>query len=324
MPSVQAEPLAKLSDEEVLERSKAAMQPPIQYRMRVNNLETTVSQKVLANGVLATRTEAVAPGQSVLLCLDGKCYDILPHSGVVIDKTQIDVRPATASFLRTNDLMLSFVPEISEGAKIESRKVTGIVSEGKRCYEIETKFSFTELGDLSSIPKTLIESFPTTHTLKVDSETFEPIELRSSSTTGSLVQKYEYVEVHPSAEVSVDLFELPLNYSRVAPTSMNEYFDYLKVFWTDIKPKPSWVPTYPKHYQAAKHKFTVDAKTGFPIPIATTPEQAKIYADLALRQEAFRNQPISKWRKALFIANVVAILAALVCMATRRYIRLRQ
>ena len=97
-----AEQPAKLSDEDVIEKSAAAMRPPIQYRMRVANLETTVSQQILANGVLATRTEAVTPGQTIVLCLGGRYFDILPYSEVVIDKTQIEVRPMTAAFVRTN------------------------------------------------------------------------------------------------------------------------------------------------------------------------------------------------------------------------------
>ena len=212
--TVQAESTSKLSEDEVIEKSKAAMQPPIEYRMRIQNMETTVSQKILANGVLATRTEAVAPGQAIVLCLGGRYFDILPQSEVVIDKHQIELRPATASFLRGNDMLLSFVPEIAVGAKIDSRQVTSATLGGIPCYEIETRFSFPEMGDTSLLEGILGAGVPKTHTLTVNADTFNPIELRCFSVTGSLFQKYEYVEVARSGDVADSMFELPLTYSQ--------------------------------------------------------------------------------------------------------------
>ncbi len=319
-----AEQPAKLSDEDVIEKSAAAMRPPIQYRMRVANLETTVSQQILANGVLATRTEAVTPGQTIVLCLGGRYFDILPYSEVVIDKTQIEVRPMTAAFVRTNDLLLSLVPEVPDGVKIIARNVKSVVIDERPCYEIETKFSFPEMGDTSLLSRILGAAVPRAHVLTVDAATCDPIDLRCVSSTGSLIQKYEYVDIQRSADTPDSLFELPATYNRVTPTSMNEYFDYQRAFWTDIKPRPAWTPRYPTLRVAPRFESKIDPKRGTITPIPTTPEQAKVYADYSKRQEVYRTKPASNGRRAFLIANVVAILAWLSYVVVRRLIRLKQ
>ena len=124
--------------DDILRQLPAAQSLPVRYRMRIansaNSIEAIVSQKLLANGVLATRTEAVAPSQTILVCLDGKCYEVLPQSKVVIDKTQIKVTPATAHLLRCNEMSFSFVPEIPEGVTVLSRKATPIMRGQRQCY----------------------------------------------------------------------------------------------------------------------------------------------------------------------------------------------
>jgi hypothetical protein len=52
---------------EVLERAREAMTPPVQFRMRVDGVESTVSQKEIGEQGLAVRTETVAPGESTFV-----------------------------------------------------------------------------------------------------------------------------------------------------------------------------------------------------------------------------------------------------------------
>lgn len=316
--TIKAEATAKLSDDEIIEKSKGAMQPPIQYRMRIQGSEATVSQKTLPNGVLATRTEAVAPGQTIVLCLGGRYFDILPQSEVVIDKNSIAVKPVTASLLRGNDMLLSFVPEIADGAKIESREVTSSTHEGIPCYKIETKFSFPGMGDTSLLARSLGAGVPKTHALTVNAETFNPIELSCFSVTGSLIQRYQYVEVARSVDIADTLFELPSTYSQVVPATMNEYFDLHRGFWTDIKPKPAWTPRYPKIYEAPRFEYKVDPILGIATPVATTPEQAKIYSDFSSRQTEKRTQPASTGHIAFLLVNITALVAVLVFLLVRK------
>jgi len=60
---------------EVLERAREAMTPPVQFRMRVDGVESTVSQKEIGEQGLAVRTETVAPGfAQTVLVFDGDMY----------------------------------------------------------------------------------------------------------------------------------------------------------------------------------------------------------------------------------------------------------
>jgi hypothetical protein len=60
---------------EVLERAREAMTPPVQFRMRVDGVESTVSQKEIGEQGLAVRTETVAPGfEQTVLVFDGDMY----------------------------------------------------------------------------------------------------------------------------------------------------------------------------------------------------------------------------------------------------------
>lgn len=60
---------------EVLERAREAMSPPVQYRIRVGGVESTVSQKEIGEQGLAVRTETVAPGfEQTVLVFDGDMY----------------------------------------------------------------------------------------------------------------------------------------------------------------------------------------------------------------------------------------------------------
>jgi len=60
---------------EVLERAREAMTPPVQFRIRVGGVESTVSQKEIGEQGLAVRTENVAPGfEQTVLVLDGDMY----------------------------------------------------------------------------------------------------------------------------------------------------------------------------------------------------------------------------------------------------------
>jgi len=109
-----------------------------------------------------------------------------------------------------------------------------------------------------------------------------------------------------------------LTYSQVVPATMNEYFDFHRGFWTDIKPKPAWTPRYPKVYEVPSFKYKVDSIRRTVTPVATTPEQAKIYSDFSWRHTAKQRRTVSTGRLAFLLVNVAALLAVLVILVVRK------
>ena len=155
----------------------------------------------------------------------------------------------------------------------------------------------------------------------VDAETFNPLELQCLSAVGSLIQTYEYVEVERSVEVPDDLFDLPSDYVRLTPISINEYSELHEQFWEDLRPIPSFRPRFPKFYEAPKYEFAMDSHASQVTAIATNPQQAKILEQHLLRQEAYRTPQNRSGRRAFILVNVVAILFGLGYLALRRLMR---
>lgn len=63
------------SAREVLERAREAMTPPVQYRIRVDDVESIVSQKVIGEQGVAVRTDSITPGsEQYSLVLGGDMY----------------------------------------------------------------------------------------------------------------------------------------------------------------------------------------------------------------------------------------------------------
>ena len=113
--------------EELIQRLPESQSLPVQYRISrnaANATEVVVSQKRLKNGVLAIRTEAIAPSQTIMILLGEDIYEILPQSEVVIDKNLIPRRPATGHLLRSNETSQCYIPSMPLGAKIVSQKVS--------------------------------------------------------------------------------------------------------------------------------------------------------------------------------------------------------
>ncbi len=264
--------------EELIQRLPESQSLPVQYRISrnaANAKDVVVSQKRLKNGVFATRTEAIAPSQTIILLLGEEIYEILPQSEVVIDKNLIPRSPETGHLLRSNETSQGYIPSMPLGAKIVSQKVSATTLDGVACYELVTDFTLF-MGDTSFLPSILQTAIPRSHTLVVNAETIDPLEFKCHGVTGVLLQSLKYLEVKRHAEISDDLFTLPHHYLRLRPASVNEYYDLHEGFWTDLDPKPQWKPRFPRQLELPKYEYTIDKATGIPKPLATNPEQKRL------------------------------------------------
>ena len=136
--SAQAEPSAK----EILQRWDEALAPPVRYRSRVGRHETTVSKKVLPNGVVATRTERVEGSQTIMLSLGDKHYEILPNSRVVIDKNSLKSgdKPLSQDILGRNERSLRFTPAAPDDVKVVDEQVSSFTRDGREFYKVTLGF----------------------------------------------------------------------------------------------------------------------------------------------------------------------------------------
>ena len=310
--------------DEILKKSIEALAPPIQYRIRVRGVETTVSQKQLPNGLLASRTEAVAPSQTIMISLGDKNYDVLPQSRVVIDKNQV-LNNRKPTVIRTNELFLSFIPEIPENTVVADQKSAIVIQDGKQLYEIKTQFSTTAIENFNMMPDLLRKGVLAGTSLLVDKTTLAPVELEFVSAMGTPICKFEYVEIVRSAEISDDLFVLPSEFTVKTPTSMNEYFAIHTESWNDIKPAPKWRPTFPIYEDAELFTHNVSTTTpGLIIPNGA--DEKKFNEDVVSMRTAMlaENQnygprgPQNGSRRTLLLVNIVLVLSVVLFYMYRR------
>jgi len=303
--------------EEILGKSVAALAPPVQFRIRVRGIETTVSQKTLPNGMLASRTEPAAPSKTVLISLGTENYEVLNESRVVIDKNRI-TNAGTPLNVRTNEMSWSFIPEMPENASIIGRKMTRVTHFDKEYYRIETKFTSALLEAAKAMPDVLKESLCETQLLLIDKSSLAPWELECVSLTGKSILKYQYLEILPSSTLPDDFFALPSEYKLVCPETMEQYFAVHEELRRDLDPnaKPFFHSKLFALNDPERFKDTIDPKSGRSIPAGMTPEEfdedvQRMQAELFAQNES-HGLPAAKPQKTrtFFLLNLVIISAA--------------
>ena len=230
---------------EVLRLSGQHLSPPVRYRARVKSFETTVTQKMLPSGLLASRTEAASPSQTVLISRGNSNYEVLTQSRVVIDKTRIADAAAKPYVLTQNECSVSFIADMPANATIARQEMTTVTRAGKEYYKITTHLSSPSIKVTESFPASLRRGIRATQALLVEKATFTPVELEYLSPSGSSIRKIEYLEITPAPDTSDNLFELPSDYEVRTPMSIREYSEMHSELWNDIRPVPSRRPTFP-------------------------------------------------------------------------------
>jgi len=319
-------PSAGLADElpilaDILKKSKEALAPPVRYRIRLNGRETTVSQKVLANGVLASRTEAVSPSQTIVITLGDDNYDVLTQSRVVIDKTGIALGAFSPSYLRGSELSNCYIPSDPTNATIADQQLATITRGEKEYYAVTTTFSSEQLKSTSLMQSILGSGTVASSYLVVDKQTLTPVELEYLSPLGASISSYEFLEILRLPEPTDDDFILPAEYKVEFPATMQDYFALHDVYWDDIVPPPKRRPFFPrilKPLDLSRFSVTFDPATGLPIPKGQTVDQVqKAIRELRQSHHPPPVEPSSRrlWLVAVNLSSLTLLL--LIGMAVR-------
>jgi len=250
---------------EVLERAREAMTPPVQFRIRVGDVESIVSQKEIGSQGIAVRTETVAPGfELIVLVLDGdmykwtssnkKGYRLTGFLGGMLAQAQSAAKGAAPADGKT-----------SPGATVSFKDPTTI--DGEECWVVE---EILPSGIIDSMLATLGVAGPIPRGTrsavgKQSGRLIETTQLWRNDDGPENVTRYS--DITPNAELSNDLFLPPDDVAFTKVNSIEEYakleseaaVESLKGFrpWDDVK------PIEPPPFDAAKGQYVIPPPPGF-------------------------------------------------------------
>jgi hypothetical protein len=227
----------ELTADEILQRSKEAMAPPIRYRMINNGMSTILSQKTLPDGVTATRIESSSPSRIALL-RGRESYEFHPEQGVGIDMSLMQQSALTRA--------ANIAEALGEKASAVNRVSTALIG-GRECYEITKSFSPDALAAMSkSLPdsakKQIWAKLPREEQTLIDKQTFVRIATRTVSQSGSTISESEYRDIEHSVDLPDDLFLPPDGIELLKPRSLEEYVGMITQM---LQPRRELVPMRP-------------------------------------------------------------------------------
>jgi hypothetical protein len=206
---------------EVLERAREAMTPPVQFRIRVDGVESTVSQKEIGEQGLAVRTETVAPGfEQTVLVFDGdmykwttsnkKGYRLTGFLGRMLAQAQSAAKGAAPADGKP-----------SPGATVSFKDPTTI--DGEECWVVE---EILPSGIIDSMLATLgvaglIPRGTRSAVGKQSGRLVETTQLWRNDDGPENVTRYS--DITPNAELSNDLFLPPDDVMFKTVSSIEEY-----------------------------------------------------------------------------------------------------
>lgn len=262
----------------IRKESNDRLSKPLKFRVRLGPFETMVSQKTLANGVVARRVEAMQSSQTVVVTLGDDAYDILDQSRVVIDKSKISLGTFPRSYLLGNEMSFSFVYQPPYNRKILDQRLESVVYDRVPCYCVTTTYSYLQLSDKSLMLGVLGRGTEAETREFLNKETLYPLCVELSSPSGAMFRKYEYLEFIPSPDMPDDFFLIPSEYRRETPKTMKEYFSLHSVFWADIRPVPKFRLPYPNILEPpdmSRYTIKIDPETRIPVPKGSTVDEMK-------------------------------------------------
>lgn len=250
---------------EVLERAREAMSPPVQYRIRVGGVESTVSQKEIGEQGLAVRTETVAPGfEQTVLVFDGdmykwtnsnkKGYRLTGFLGGMLAQAQSAAKGAAPADGKA-----------SPGATVSFKDPTTIDEE--ECWVVE---EILPSGIIDSMLATLGVAGPIPRGTrsaigKQSGRLVETTQLWRNDDGPENVTRYS--NITPNVDLSNDLFLPPDGVTFKTVNSIEEYskleteatLESLKDFhpWDDVK------PLEPPPFDAEKGVYVIPPPPGF-------------------------------------------------------------
>lgn len=212
---------AEITVDEIMQRSREAMKPPIRYRMYSEGVATLVCQKILSDGRTATRLESSSPVHKISLIVDESSCDYFPDSGIGID----------ASFISGH--LRGSAQSVSTKTATPARLSTIVSADGRECYVISRPLPFDiGAGLANSIPESARAQFQQkttreTQTL-IDMRSFELVEQRRVSNAGMMISQTQHRAIEHSVALPDDLFLPPDGIELLKPQNLQEYVGMLK------------------------------------------------------------------------------------------------
>jgi hypothetical protein len=215
----------ELTADEILQRSKDAMQPPIRYRTISQGGSTLVFQKMLSDGSMATRREQSSPVPKISLIVGKSVSEFYLDHGVGIDMSNM------INSVASQATAMSLNPGAPAAGTLKVRTVSN--EDGRECFEV-TRFHPPHLiaavsnGLPEAVKKRIEARIPMETRTLIDRKTFEMVETRTVSQTGSTISLSEYREIEQPVELSDDLFLPPDGLELLKPEGPQEYIRMLR------------------------------------------------------------------------------------------------
>jgi hypothetical protein len=205
-----------ISASEVLRRTKEAMSGTMRYKVIRDGVETLVYQLAFSDGTTAIRAECTKPEQKVLFAVDKVSCEFFPSRGVGIDTSFVE-RSFIEKRLKEEIGMTSWNLDSnsSRGTQVKSN----LLADGRESFEISAPLDAMHNLYENSVPREL--------RVVVDGKTYEVIEARTITRTGTTVSRTEFRAVERLADIPDDLF-LPPSIDFLQPRGIQEYLRILR------------------------------------------------------------------------------------------------
>ena len=307
----------ELSAEEILAKSRVAMEQPLRYTsVSADEKEKVVYSKTLPDGSNARLTNCQTT-KNISISYDKKIYHIYLEYHIAIDMSNI--------LKNFEDQANSFVLELDNTTPRKLYEIAGITRHNDRnCYEIfETPSPEFIDAIWDKIPDNTRSRFPGKTRFLIDKENYLLIMKETSTEEGVILSKIEYKDFHPQPDLTDDFFQLPPGLEILSPNSMKEYID---VAANRLVPKRSVDVEAEFKAVFARLKKESDARIER-INKAAAEEKARIDAEFEKRRQEVRSRakehvkpqepyplppPPNRW-KTVLLANV-AIIAAFIAL----------
>jgi hypothetical protein len=216
---------ADLTADQIMERSKEAMKPPIHYQMTSQGAKSEVFQKVLSHGGLATRFETSLPKPRISLTLGKSSYEFYPNHGVGID-TSFKLQSITDRAALTAESLGSKLSRPTEVKQVVSK-------DGRNCFEITAVFPSDLLTAMRNTGTGATRgntetNIPREKRTLIDKNTFVMVETRVVSQSGATIFASEYRNVQHPTDLRDDMFLPPDGIELWKPKNKQEYSNLVK------------------------------------------------------------------------------------------------
>ena len=301
--------LADLTADEIMAASNDAMSKPIKYRTVNGQLESVVYRKTLANGTVASLTEAGPPLNTIRLKYGETNFELFPTKHLAINKHLIKeniVKQAqSAASQRKNP-----------SARTSLRLVGTVEHDGRQCYEIESILPTDVIAAVAkTMPNVSTAMVPAKTRQLIDKKSYLLVLRESILADGTSTSKIEYKDISPQPDLTDDFFQVPTGFEVRTPATSEEYVvmvsDVLVPTLAAQEFKPMPVPPLRQPPKLERRKFATGSREDF------------VRAHNKATVAAAAKSPGRHWLAVLANVVVLAVLAAVVATRHMRRVRAR-